>query len=231
MARKVLVVAAHPDDELLGCGGTIIKHVEAGDEVHIVIMAEGLTSRDVKHEDFKRTEELVELHNATKKVGDFLGAKGLYMLNQPDNRMDKVELLDIVKKIEYVVEKIRPQVVYTHHHGDVNIDHMITNRAVITACRPLPNASVKELLFFETLSSTEYQISNANNAFLPNLYVEIDEDIMKRKLTALEFYKMEMRKWPHSRSYEAVEYLARYRGLSISSEYAEAFAVGRIIYN
>ena len=227
--NKVLVVAAHPDDELLGCGGTIIKHIIAGDEVHIVIMAEGITSRDEFRNEGLRKLELEELHNVSEKVCKFLGAKSLKMLNFPDNRMDSVALLDIIKPIEEIVEAVKPSIVYTHHAGDVNIDHVITNRAVITACRPLPDTSVKEILFFETLSSTEYQVANHNNYFMPNWYVEFEEIILNKKLKALEFYSAEMRLWPHTRSYEAVEYLAKYRGSSVGKKYAEAYVLGRKI--
>ncbi|WP_037353031.1 PIG-L deacetylase family protein [Selenomonas sp. FC4001] len=228
MAHKVLVVAAHPDDEVLGCGGTILRHVANGDEVHIMIMAEGLTSRDNQRDVGLRQGELSELHRNAHKVSELLGAKKLTLLDFPDNRMDSVELLDVVKQIEAEVDNFCPDIVYTHHAGDVNIDHLITHNAVVTACRPLPGNTVKELYFFETLSSTEWQIPTGDKIFMPQMYVNIDKHLDK-KIKALHLYESEMRKYPHSRSYEAVEILSKLRGFSVGIEYAEAFMVGRII--
>ncbi|MBO6284539.1 MAG: PIG-L family deacetylase [Pseudobutyrivibrio sp.] len=228
MAHKVLVVAAHPDDEVLGCGGTILRHVANGDKVHIMIMAEGLTSRDNQRDVGLRQGELSELHKNAHKVSDFLGAEELKILDFPDNRMDSVELLDVVKQIEAEVDDFCPDIVYTHHAGDVNVDHLITHKAVVTACRPLPGNTVKELYFFETLSSTEWQIPTSGKIFMPQMYININE-YLDKKIEALHLYESEMRKYPHSRSYEAVKILSKLRGFSVGMEYAEAFMVGRII--
>ncbi|KHM52667.1 GlcNAc-PI de-N-acetylase [Anaerovibrio lipolyticus] len=228
MAHKVLVVAAHPDDEVLGCGGTILRHVANGDEVHIMIMAEGLTSRDNQRDVGLRQGELSELHRNAYKVSELLGAKKLTLLDFPDNRMDSVELLDVVKQIEAEVDDFCPDIVYTHHVGDVNVDHMITYKAVVTACRPLPGNTVKELYFFETLSSTEWQIPTADKIFTPQVYVDV-EKYMDKKIEALHLYESEMREYPHSRSYEAVEILAKYRGFTVGKHFAEAFELGRYI--
>ena len=141
--QKILVVVAHPDDEILGCGGTIVKHTLNGDEVHVIIMAEGITSRDnTRNIDF-RNDELETLHKRTRQASKIMGVKSVKLYNFPDNRMDSIDLLDIIKMIETTIKKIKPDVVYTHHAGDVNIDHKITHDAVITACRPLPEQSVK----------------------------------------------------------------------------------------
>lgn len=226
--KKVLVVAAHPDDEILGCGGTIVKHVLNGDEVHIVIMAEGLTSRGNQHNIKSYNEELTALHANSQRAADVLGAKSLLLCNFPDNRMDNVDLLDVVKKIEETVDQIKPDIVYTHHIGDVNVDHQVTNRAVVTACRPLPTQTVKTILFFETLSSTEYQIETCDKTFLPNWFVNVEKTFV-RKIEALKCYESEMREYPHSRSYKSVEILALYRGTTIGCKFAEAFSLGRKI--
>lgn len=226
--KKVLVIAAHPDDEVLGCSGTILKHVKNGDMVHIVIMAEGLASRDLKCNHDNYTQELKKLHKKSEDVAKMLGAASLSMLDLPDNRMDSLELLDIVKKIEAVVDAIKPDIVYTHHHGDVNIDHQITHQAVITACRPLPGQTVKKILFFETVSSTEWQMQTGDKTFMPNWYVNI-EDVFTEKLKALRIYESEMRDYPHPRSYESVEILAKYRGMTVGCPFAEAFMLGRNI--
>lgn len=228
MKHKVLVVAAHPDDEVLGCGGTILRHVDAGDTVHVLIMAEGLTSRDNQRNVDSRKVELSELHKCAQKVSDYLGVEELRMYQFPDNRMDSVDLLDVVKAVEKEVDEFCPDIVYTHHAGDVNIDHLITHKAVVTACRPLPGCTVKEIYFFETLSSTEWQISTADKVFMPQVYVDIDKYVDKKN-EALHIYDSEMRNYPHSRSYEAVDISAKNRGFTVGMFSAEAFMVGRII--
>lgn len=228
MAHRVLVVAAHPDDELLGCGGAILRHTNDGDTVHIMIMAEGLTSRDAQRNVDLRQDELSDLHNCAHKVAEFLGAEKLKMLGFPDNRMDSIDLLDVVKEIELEVNEFSPDVVYTHHGNDVNVDHQVTHNAVLTACRPLPGQSVREIFFFETMSSTEWQMATADKMFLPNVYVDISE-YLDKKIEALHYYDSEMREYPHSRSYEALKILARQRGFTVGTQAAEAFMVGRII--
>ena len=225
---KVLVVVAHPDDEVLGCGGTIAKHALNGDEVHVVIMAEGLTSRGNARSVDRYNEKLNELHSNSQQVANILGAKSLTMCNFPDNRMDSVDLLDVVKKVEEVLEEIKPEIVYTHHVGDVNIDHIVTHNAVITACRPIPGQCVKTILFFETLSSTEWQMQTCDKAFMPNWFIDIEKSFEK-KMEALRCYESEMREYPHSRSYKSVEILAKYRGSTVGSCLAEAFMLGRKI--
>ena len=228
MGQRILVVAAHPDDEVLGCGATIMKHIAEGDIVHTMIMAEGLTSRDLTRNAEMRAGELSELHAASERLAEFLGVTKLIMHSFPDNRMDGVNLLDVVKKIELEVDEYKPDIVYTHHAGDVNVDHRVTHDAVVTACRSLPGESVREILFFETLSSTEWQMMTADKIFQPNIYVDVTE-FMEKKRQALEFYASEMREYPHPRSYKGVELLAQYRGLTVGVPYAEAFMLGRSI--
>jgi LmbE family N-acetylglucosaminyl deacetylase len=141
--------------------------------------------------------------------------------------MDGIELLDVVKQIEHAVATLRPTRLYTHHGGDVNVDHQILQRAVVTACRPLPGSCVREMFFFETPSSTEWSVDVADT-FLPNCFVDI-EDTLEIKLAALQAYAAEMRAFPHPRSMEAVTHLARWRGACAGFSSAEAFAVGRIL--
>lgn len=224
--KKVLVFAAHPDDEVLGCGATIAKHVMLGDEVHVVILAEGATSRDEKRDRGQRRSDLSELAEAAHKAKEILGVASLVLHDFPDNRMDSVDLLDVVKTIESHIDKVRPEIVYTHHGGDVNIDHRCIHEAVITACRPQPLQLVKTLLFFEIPSSTEWQVPGSAPPFTPNWFVDVSATL-STKQTALQVYSAEMRPWPHSRSIEAVEHLARWRGGSVGVEAAEAFVVGR----
>ncbi len=228
MNKKVLVVAAHPDDEVLGVGGTILSHAKAGDTIHIMIMAEGITSRSEKRDVEGASRELAELHAKCKKVSEALGAEKLIMCKFPDNRMDGVELLDVVKEIEKEVDYFEPDIVYTHHAGDVNVDHTLTHNAVITACRSMPGCSVKTILFFETLSSTEWQMQTSDKIFYPNWFVDIS-DSFEEKQKVLHLYESEMREFPHTRSYKAIENLAHLRGCTAGTEYAEAFMLGRNI--
>ncbi|WP_378950613.1 PIG-L deacetylase family protein [Pelosinus sp. sgz500959] len=227
-AKKILVIAAHPDDEVLGCGATMAKHVQAGDKVDVVILGEGITSRDNIRNREQHSKLFLELQQSAKRANDILGVSTVTFGTFPDNRMDSLDLLDVVKTIEFFIEKFNPDIVYTHHHGDVNVDHQIVNRAVITACRPLPGVKFKTILFFEVASSTEWQVPSLNSSFNPNWFVDVSDTVqLKRK--ALQAYQSEMREWPHPRSINAVEYLAKWRGATIGVEAAEAFSLGRHI--
>lgn len=226
--KKVLVVVAHPDDEVLGCGATIARHANSGDEVHVIILAEGVTSRDNTRVRVMRNAELSELAKNAELANKVLGVHSHNLHDLPDNRLDSINLLDVTKLIENYVQSIKPEILYTHHAGDVNIDHRIIHEAVVTATRPQPGQSVKTLLFFEVPSSTEWQTPGSAMPFLPNWFVDVTSTL-DVKIKALESYQSEMRSWPHSRSYEAVQYLARWRGASVGCEAAEAFMVGRQI--
>jgi len=224
--NNILVVAAHPDDEVLGCGGTIVKHINQGDEIHVLILAEGVTSRDTKRYRSNNKEELSKLGIAAHKAHKILGTSSLKLLDYADNRMDSVDLLDIVKTVENEVKEKKPNIVYTHHHGDLNIDHRITHQAVLTACRPDPKQSVKKIYCFEVPSSTECQSPSVGTVFIPNIFVDIS-DTLALKLDALRAYESEMRPWPYIRSIKAVEHLVRWRGASMGMEGAEAFVLIR----
>ncbi len=228
--KKVLVVAAHPDDEVLGCGGTIAKHSQQGDEVHVIILAEGATSRDAKRDRHKRESELSALAQAARQASDILGVKSLTLHDFPDNRMDSCDLLDIIKVVEQAVDRYSPDIIYTHHGGDLNIDHRRIHEAVVTAARPVPGNWIETLLFFEVASSTEWQIPGSAPLFSPNWFVDIS-DTLNVKLKALETYQSEMRSWPHARSLEALAALAKWRGANIGVEASEAFILGRHIAN
>jgi LmbE family N-acetylglucosaminyl deacetylase len=221
--NTILVVAAHSDDETFGCSGTIAKHALLGDKVHILFMTDGVGSRDT---DLKKSIE--KRLKSAKKAVKILGIVSMQNLDFPDNAMDSVPLLSVVQAIEKKVFDIRPNIIYTHHFGDLNIDHQLTHTAVMTACRPQPDFSVKEIYSFEVLSSTEWQSPGIEKAFIPNYYVDITNTI-KLKFLALNSYHEELRDYPHSRSLEAVEALAKYRGASVGVSAAEAFKVERII--
>ena len=218
---KVIVFAAHPDDEVLGCGGTIVKHVKNGDEVSVVFMTNGEGSRPSK-------EQKVNLRNSeTAKAKKILGYKKSFYCNHPDNQMDKIPLLKIIKGIEKIINQIQPEIIYTHHFSDLNIDHAITSRAVITACRPIPASKVKKIYAFEILSSTEWDYGNSKK-FSPNYFNNIEFEIEK-KLIAAKAYKSEMRKPPHARSIQNIEVLSKMRGNTVGIKFAEAFEVIREI--
>ena len=230
MAGKVVaVIASHPDDEMLGCGGTINKHIENGDLVHVLIVSEGLTSRDKTRDINKRGEQLSELANIAIQANKCVKSTSVDFLSMPDNRMDSVDLLDIVKEIEGFKQKYNPEIVYTHHASDVNIDHQKVHEAVITACRPIPGESVRQILCFETLSSTEWQPPMSKQPFVPNYFNVLSDENMQNKIKALKVYDCEMREFPHARSIKTVESLATLRGSTVGMEYAESFIVARII--
>lgn len=220
--RSIIVIAAHPDDEVLGCGGTIAKHTTDGDKVHVVFMTDGVSSRgDTKQED---------IHNRDKaclRAIETLNVTGVYNLGFDDNSMDNHCLLAITKKLEKIIEKISPEVIYTHHSDDLNVDHRLTFQAVMTAARPTPSQTIKSIYSFEVLSSTDWA-GPAAKQFNPNVYVNITNFYnIKRK--ALECYDLEMREPPHSRSVYHSKILAEHRGHTVGVQYAEAFELLRMV--
>jgi N-acetylglucosamine malate deacetylase 1 len=226
--KTVLTIAAHPDDEVLGCGGTLAKHVMNGDDVHTFIVAEGATSRDVERNTENQHEEIESLRNHARKAAKTLGTITPTFGGLPDNRLDSVDLLDLVKLLEDVIGRLAPSIIYTHHGGDLNIDHRLVYQAVLTACRPLPEKKSCRILTFETASSTEWAGPSIESFFQPNWFVSI-EVTLARKLSALEAYAPEMREPPHPRSIESVELLAKLRGTQIGVFAAEAFMLVREI--
>ncbi len=225
---SILVVVAHPDDEVLGCGASIAKWNKAGIDVHVMILAEGATSRHLERSRESYTKELTELSQAAQTAGKILGVASIKMLDFPDNRMDSVNRLDVIKAIEKHIMQVKPETVVTHHAGDVNIDHQIIHEAVVTACRPEPRHPVRRLLAFEVNSSTEWQPPSSARQFKPNWFEDVSQTF-DCKLKALEAYSPEIRPWPHSRSIKAVEHLGRWRGASVGVEVAEAFMLMRFV--
>jgi len=221
MGKKILIVVAHPDDEVLGIGGTILKHVSNNDKVSVLILGDGETSR-------KPDADIQKRRSQAKRVAAELGIIEVILENLPDNKFDSVPLLDITKKIEDVVNKIKPEIIYTHYPQDLNIDHQLTFQATLTACRPQPGFFVKKILAFETLSSTEWQIKDSHHVFCPTEYVDISQNI-ERKIEIMKIYEDELRKYPHPRSVEGIRILARYRGMEVGCEYAEAYQVIRTL--
>lgn len=224
-SQKMFVIAAHPDDEILGCGGTIAKAVAAGVDVSVLLLGEGPTSRQGSSVDSERTHATDSAQIAAQK----LGVTNIYYGALPDNKFDTVPLLDVIKIIEKHADEVQPDLVITHHYGDLNVDHSITHRAVMTAFRPLPETKQVTVLGFEVLSSTEYATPNAMPMFVPNIYVNISK-FLSEKVRALEAYQSEMRAFPHPRSFEAVEHLARLRGAHSGCHAAEAFVLYRALF-
>lgn len=216
MNKNILVVAGHPDDEVLGCGGTIARHASEGDIVQVIFMADGVSSR-VSASDYDLSQRNASAENAA----NILGVSQTHYLGLPDNRMDTVPFLEIVKQLEDLILDISPEVIYTHHHGDLNVDHRITNQAVMTSCRPMPSGTVREIYAFEVVSSTEWAIPS-EAPFLPNYYIEVTDYMLKKNL-ALDCYESEMRPEPHSRSKFHIDALAKHRGNTVGVLAAEAF--------
>ena len=216
MTKTVLVVAAHSDDEALGCGGTIARYVAEGDSVHAVFIADGVSSRLGAG-----SEELNLRKQAAESARQILGISKTYFLGLPDNRLDSLPLIDVIQPLEQIISEVRPQVIYTHHYGDLNVDHRIAHQAVMTACRPTPGSSVKEIYSFQVLSSTEWSTPGVAT-FVPNCAVDIT-NYLSIKEAALQAYALEMRPFPHSRSIENVMALARYTGAINGLMAAEAF--------
>jgi LmbE family N-acetylglucosaminyl deacetylase len=223
MTKTVLVVAAHPDDEVLGCGGTIARHSEAGDNVKVLFLSDGVGSRN---SDSGFANALVIRRKEAKIAADILGISSLMFLDFPDNQMDQVPLLKVVQAIEELIESYTPTTVYTHHACDLNIDHRVTHRAVMTACRPVPKQCVQEILSFEILSSTGWAGNSVADMFIPQRFISIESQIDK-KISAMNAYHEELRDYPHARSLEGIRSVARSRGVSVGVEYAEAFCVER----
>ena len=224
---RVLVIAAHPDDEILGCGATAARLVSEGHDVHFAILGEGLTSRHSDREDTD-SKHLEALHKQAHAAAVQLGVKSLVLHKLPDNRLDSVPLLDVVKIVEELVCQLEPQVIYTHHGGDLNVDHEVIHRAVLTATRPLTGNPVREIFAFEVPSSTEWAFQRLNQPFRPNVYVEITSTLEK-KIAAMECYESEARKFPHPRSPEALRAIAARWGSVAGCAAAEAFELVRSI--
>ncbi|MBN1548070.1 MAG: PIG-L family deacetylase [Syntrophaceae bacterium] len=221
-----MVVAAHPDDEVLGCGGTLCLLAKGGVAVHILFLADGESSRISESANLARSELLIRRRAEAEEACRILGCQSVELIGLPDNRLDSVDLLTIVKHIEERIVQYKPKTVFTHHSGDVNIDHRCVHDAVIAACRPTPGHPVRELLFFETPSSTEWRPAGSSDAFNPNYFVDITS-VRKFKQAALNAYQGEIRAFPHPRSSDAIDALMRWRGATVGVEAAEAFVLGR----
>ncbi len=219
--HRILVIAAHPDDEILGCGGTMAKFVDQGKEVSVLILGEGITSRSTGDQSTNRNRTKL-LRNSCIEANQILGVTNLIFENLPDNRLDTLPLLDIVKKIEETISKIKPHIVFTHHSSDLNIDHSITHRATLTACRPTGDISIEELYAYEVPSSTEWSFNQFHPNFQPNFFNDISGTLDK-KIEAMKMYRSELRKFPHPRSVEILRATAMKWGSMAGLKAVEAF--------
>lgn len=235
---KILVIAAHPDDDIMGMGGMMLKHSEKGDQIRVIYMATGITARrssgyknastyDInKKEANKMKKEIKIIQHDAQRACNILKVNDIEFYNFPDNEMDSIPLLKIVKVIENEINKFKPDRIYTNHYGDLNVDHRIIFNATLTACRPISN-SLKDIICFEVPSSTEW---NYPLSFKPNYFVNIDNQLA-RKIKSMQEYKNEIRKFPHPRSAENLTNIAKRWG-SVSGQYsAEAFEIIRSIEN
>ncbi|MCC8358748.1 PIG-L deacetylase family protein [Salinimicrobium sediminilitoris] len=228
--KRILVVAAHPDDELLGLGATMYQlNKYYSCKTRVVILGEGITSR-ADERDPEVWEKELRIHNENiKSAQQAIGYNSVKTYNLPDNRFDTVPLLDIIKIIEKEKNDFQPEVVFTHHGGDVNIDHQRTFEAVVTATRPVKGEVVRTIITYETPSGTEWRASTDPRHFIPNMFVEVNEEAVKAKIAGMESYEFEKRKYPHPRSPEALKIHAQRWGIVVGKEFAEAFSIVRCI--
>ena len=228
--KKILVVVAHPDDEVLGLGATMFTLINAYNcKVRAIILGEGITSRANERDVAKWQKELDTHRSNIRCAQREIGYESIGIYDFPDNRFDSIQLLDLIKVIEKEKSEFKPEIIFTHHGGDVNIDHQRTFEAVITACRPMSDESVKTIITFETMSGTEWRASSDPKQFIPNLFLEISELALSAKIKAMESYEFERRPYPHPRSPEALRIRAQMWGVANGLDLAEAFQIVRLI--
>ena len=225
MNKKILIIAAHPDDEVLGCFGTVARLIKEGYEAYTLILGVGKTSRDEKRMVENRKDDIELLNNEIEDANAIIGIKKVFVESFPDNRFDSVDLLDIIKVISKVKEEVQPDIIFTHYANDLNIDHQKTYEAVITATRPMQDECVKEIYSFEILSSTEW---NYPLSFSPDTYFDISETL-DLKIESMQRYSSELCEYPHPRSLEGIELNAKYQGMRVGKRHVEAFKTIRCV--
>lgn len=218
--NKILIIAAHPDDEVLGCFGTVSKMIKNGDEAYTLILSKGKTSRN------EGKQEQQELADEMQLANNSIGITKIFQLDFPDNAFDSVPLLSIIQEIEKIKNSIKPNIIFTHYQHDINIDHQITAKAVLTASRPIQGETVKELYFMEIPSSTEWNSYTQQTAFIPNVFSNI-ENTIEDKVNAMAFYQSELRESTHPRSLEHIKLYAKTNGTKVGLPYAEQFILVR----
>lgn len=223
-SRSILVIGAHPDDEVLGVGGTIARYARQGDRVSVLILTDGVTSH---HNATERQKA------AARKACQALGVHDLRFVELPDQRLDSLPLLEVIRPISAAIRDLRPQVVFTHHRGDANQDHRVAFAATLVAARPFGDHPVQRLLCYEVASSTEWGPPFPEWAFLPTVYVDISATL-EEKVKAFEAYRdtfvSEVKPYPHPRSPEAVRVYAQQRGIAVGMQATEAFVLVRDLF-
>jgi LmbE family N-acetylglucosaminyl deacetylase len=217
----VLVIATHPDDEVLGCGGVIARHADQGHEVHVLVVTRGIPEL-FESEQIETTRQ--ELRNAHK----ILGVSGVTFLDFPAPRLDMVPGNDLADAIAGVIRQLKPQIIYMPHRGDIHGDHQATYWATLVATRPINRNPVRRLLCYETLSETEWGAPTGDQVFVPTVFIDISSSL-ERKLEAMACYRSQLKQPPHPRSLRSIEALARLRGGTVSLDAAEAFMLVREI--
>ena len=218
---NVLVVGAHPDDEILGLGSTIARHSSSGDHVTIALIAD---NGEARYED----ETIQAVQRSAIQAASLLGVSDVRFAGLADQKLDTLPILEITQWIEAIMRDTQPWTIYTHHRGDINRDHQIVHEATLTAARPYSAAYVKRILCYETPSATEWSGPYVDHCFVPNVYVDIT-DYLDAKLNALATYITELRSFPHPRSLEALRARATYWGSVIGVTAAEPFMLVREI--
>jgi LmbE family N-acetylglucosaminyl deacetylase len=213
------VFAPHPDDEILGCGGTMIKHIEAGDEVYVCIATKGCMPLFSTESVNKTRSEALECHKS-------IGVKKTFFLDFPAAMMEKVERYEMNGKILDVIKEVQPDIVFIPHWGDMQKDHQMVADACMVALRPKYEPKVKSIFSYETMSETAWNAPNVQNEFIPNVFVDIS-DTLNKKIKALSVFKSQLSEFPDARSLEAVDALAKYRGALMHFKAAEAFMLIR----
>ena len=216
---KVLVVAAHPDDEVLGCGGVMARHAALGDDVHVLIVSRGIPELFPEAEIEKTREELRQAHT-------LLGVRDVHFLDFPAPRLDVVPEHELADAVGAVLKKVRPEIVYFPHRGDIHVDHQAVYSATLVAARPINGSSIQRLLSYETLSETEWAYPSGDSAFIPTVFIDISP-YLDKKLEAMACYESQLKAPPHPRSLQTIEALARFRGATVSVQAAEAFMLVR----
>jgi len=221
--NKITVLAAHSDDETIGCGGTIAKLTKIGKEVQLIIIADGVTSRDSAN-----PQSLLIRNDASQQAAKILGIKKVINLKLEDNNLDRYSCLDIVKRIQPHINEFKPDTLFTHFSNDVNIDHRIVHECGLVISRPMPSQSIKRTFFFEVSSSTDWAFRGTQEQFAPSYFINISEEA-NIKYKALNCYTEEMNNPPHSRSVEGLRIRDKHRGFQIGVNFAEAFMIGRML--
>lgn len=222
--KKILVIAAHPDDEVLGMGGTIAKLTEDGHEVHVLIVTDGSSSQ------YRENENLQEIIEAKKKetrrCNELLGVKDVHYGCLPDMKLDNIPHIEINKVIESYIDTIQPEIVYTHFWGDVNLDHQNVYKSTLVAVRPQKGQVVKELYCYRVPSSTDWTPNKSDTAFVPNVFVDISH-VAEIKYKAFEEYFTELRDYPHPRSVRHLKEMDIAAGLRVGLGPSEEFMLLR----